>query len=232
MCLRRLKGLRAAVTAVAVCILVGVLTPGSVYAASTGLGSIGDAEFNDLQKEKADKILGFNDTDAGTTVEKVSALWKKNFTKKDLRLMTAIIYAEANGMGFDAKVAVGNVILNRMNDGLNGEEKYGYGYVTTIEEVVYDHKWGYQFSPVKDGSLEKALKIYDSMDPDQWKDWQIRAMNECKEAAKAALGGWKTVPDSCLYFNSHLTTQSKKCLENGWSFIIIEEHIYYNQVEE
>ena len=138
------------------------------------------------------------------------------------------VYAKAfdwcRGMGFDAKVAVGNVVLNRMND----QDKYGY--VSTIEEVIYDHKWGYQFSPVKDGSMAKALKLYDSMDPDKYKDWEISAMTACKEAAKAALSGWKTVPDDFKY--SHLTTQSKTCMENGWSFKIIEKHIYYTKDTE
>ncbi len=229
---KRFAGTKVIALFVLFCFLIGDIGVNPAEGASAKLGSIKDGEFNCELKPEVDEVLGFNDNETGITVKKAISGWKKNFTKKDLRLMSAIIYAEANGMGFDAKVAVGNVVLNRMNDGLDGEEKYGYGYVTTVEEVIYDHKWGYQFSPVKDGSMEKALKIYDSMDPDKWKDWQIRAMNECKEAAKAALGGWKTVPDSYLYFNSHLESQSRTCLENGWSFSIIERHIYYNKVEE
>ena len=229
---KRFAGAKAITLFAVFGVLISLIHVSQIEGASAKLGSIQDGEFSDELQPEVDRILGFNDNDLGITVEKAMSGWKKYFTKKDLRLMSAIIYAEANGMGFDAKVAVGNVVLNRMNDGLDGEEKYGYGYVTTIEEVIYDHKWGYQFSPVKDGSMDKALKIYDSMDPDKWKDWQIRAMNECKEAAKAALGGWKTVPDSYLYFNLHIETQSRACLENGWGFSVIERHIYYNKVEE
>ncbi|MCR5429361.1 MAG: cell wall hydrolase [Lachnospiraceae bacterium] len=197
-----------------------------VSAASPALGSLDIGAFSEADKETAIENLGFDLPEEEYLAGYKDSAWKKNFTKAELRLMSAIIYAEANGMGFDAKVAVGNVVLNRMND----QDKYGY--VSTIEEVIYDHKWGYQFSPVKDGSLAKALKLYDSMDPDKYKDWQITAMTACKEAAKAALSGWKTVPDDFKYFNSHLTTQSKACMEKGWSFVIIEKHIYYSKDTE
>jgi spore germination cell wall hydrolase CwlJ-like protein len=197
-----------------------------VSAASPALGSLDIGAFSEADKETAIENLGFDLPEEEYLAGYKDSAWKKNFSKAELRLMSAIIYAEANGMGFDAKVAVGNVVLNRMND----QDKYGY--VSTIEEVIYDHKWGYQFSPVKDGSLAKALKLYDSMDPDKYKDWQITAMTACKEAAKAALSGWKTVPDDFKYFNSHLTTQSKTCMENGWSFVIIEKHIYYSKDTE
>ncbi|MBR5966994.1 MAG: cell wall hydrolase [Lachnospiraceae bacterium] len=217
----------------AVCALLGAvfftgLMSGAVKvsAASPALGSLDLESFSDADRESALEDLGFDTPEEEYLAAYKDSAWKKNFTKAELRLMSAIIYAEANGMGFDAKVAVGNVVLNRMND----QDKYGY--VSTIEEVIYDHKWGYQFSPVKDGSMAKALKLYDSMDPDKYKDWEIRAMTACKEAAKAALSGWKTVPDDVKYFNSHLTAQSKTCMEKGWSFKIIEKHIYYTKDSE
>ncbi|MBO4506742.1 MAG: cell wall hydrolase [Lachnospiraceae bacterium] len=217
----------------AVCALLGAvfffgIMSGAVKvsAASPTLGSLDLESFSDADRESALEDLGFDAPEEEYLAAYKDSAWKKNFTKAELRLMSAIIYAEANGMGFDAKVAVGNVVLNRMND----QDKYGY--VSTIEEVIYDHKWGYQFSPVKDGSMAKALKLYDSMDPDKYKDWEIRAMTACKEAAKAALSGWKTVPDDFKYFNSHLTTQSKTCMEKGWSFKIIEKHIYYTKDTE
>jgi len=195
-----------------------------VKAASLNLGSLNTEGLSGEQTGIAEDILGFADYEADYLAAYKDSAWKKNFTKAELRLMTAIIYAEANGMDFDAKVAVGNAVLNRMYD----EDKYGY--VSTIEEVIYDHKWGYQFSPVKDGSMARALKIYDSMDPDVYKSWQITAMNACKEAAKAALSGWKTIPDDYQYFNSHLEKQSVSCMENGWSFKPLSSSIYVNTV--
>ncbi len=217
----------------AICALLGAVFLSAAFsgdvrvsAASPALGSLDLENLDAADRDDALEDLGFESTEEAYLATYKDSAWKKNFTKAELRLMTAIIYAEANGMGFDAKVADGNVVLNRMYD----EGKYGY--VSTVEEVIYDHKWGYQFSPVKDGSLAKALQIYDSMDPDKFKDWEIRAMNACKEAAKAALSGWKTVPDDFQYFNSHLDKQSKTCMENGWSFKIIERHIYYSKNSE
>ena len=227
-----LKWRRLSFLLATVCLMICIMPECRMYAASASLGSIRADGFDEEKRTVLLEKLGFTDREEEFGEKFDASAWKKNFTKKELRLMSALIFAEANGMDFDAKVAVANAVLNRMRDGLDGEEKYGYGYVTTIEEVIYDHKWGYQFSPVKDGSLDKALKIYDNMDPDVWKDWQIRAMSECIEAAKAALAGWKTIPDSFLYFNSHLEKQSRSCLENGWSFSIIERHIYYNKLSE
>ncbi len=58
--------------------------------------------------------------------------------------LARIIHAEANGEPLLGQIAVGNVVLNRV--------KSNY-YPNTIYGVIFDRKYGVQFSPVLDGSI-------------------------------------------------------------------------------
>jgi len=83
-----------------------------------------------------------------------AVLSRGNINREDLMLLARLIYAEARGESFTGQVAVGAVILNRLASP---------GFPKTIREVILqrnDHV--YQFSPVKDGSInlqpdEKAI---------------------------------------------------------------------------
>lgn len=69
----------------------------------------------------------------------------RGFTREDVGLLARIIYAEARGESFTGQVAVGAVILNRLQHG---------EFPKTIREVVMQKQSGtYQFSPVEDGSI-------------------------------------------------------------------------------
>ncbi|MCR5767626.1 MAG: cell wall hydrolase [Lachnospiraceae bacterium] len=159
-----------------------------------------------------------------------SSYKKSGFSKKDLKYLSAIIYCEANSQVFDSKVAVANTVLNRMRN----ENPNEWGHVSTIYEVIYDRRWGVQFSPTsaskgKTSSMDKALNIYAHLDDGTCKDWEVRAMKNCIEAAKAALAGYRSIPESFMFFNSHLNTQPGKCLDKEERFIILDKHIYYTE---
>lgn len=100
---------------------------------------------------------------------------KKKYNKADLRLMSAIIYCEANIEPYAGKLAVGIVIMNRVNS---------KSFPNTIKKVIYQKS---QFSPVKNGSLKRALARYDA--------GKFKSKNEkqCIKAAKAALDGVTSV---------------------------------------
>ena len=147
--------------------------------------------------------------------------WNDSYTKADLKYLSCIIYCEANSMSNAGKVAVGNVVVNRMKSG--GD----WSHVNTIKEVIYDRKWAVQFSPTVNGSLDKALKLYKSMDPEEFRDWEIEYMKDCIEAAKQVLRGKKTIPDNFLYFNGYVSGSKKKCEDAGTSYRIIGGHIYF-----
>lgn len=100
---------------------------------------------------------------------------KPKYTKSELRLMASIINCEAGGESFQGKLAVGIVVMNRV------ESK---AFPNTIKKVIYQKN---QFSPVRNGMLNKMLKQYDDgkTNSAQWKS--------CISAAKKVLNGQRTI---------------------------------------
>lgn len=89
--------------------------------------------------------------------------------------MAAIINCEAGAESYQGKLAVGIVIMNRVQS---------KQFPNTIRKVVYQRG---QFSPVRNGSLNKRLAQYDAGKTGgaQWKD--------CIKAAKAVLEGQTSI---------------------------------------
>ncbi|WP_312100274.1 cell wall hydrolase [Lachnoclostridium sp.] len=168
---------------------------------------------------------------ATTAPIKVEASAAKSYTSSDLRLLTAIIYCEAGWESYKGKVAVGNVILNRVDSNL-------FDHVTTIREAVYDLKrWGRQFEPAynltksgkyttKGAPLEAALKLY--VYGDYKSEEQKKVMAECKKAAKAAMDGTNVIGDY-LYFNSYVAATKAKCVKEKIPYKIIGNHIFFER---
>ena len=95
------------------------------------------------------------------------------YTAEDLYWLAKIVTCEAGSVTFNQQVMVANVILNR---------RASSSFPNTIYEVIYDRRFGIQFSPAYSGRLPKAnpnAKTY--------------------LACKAALNGLNLAPD-CLYF--------------------------------
>ena len=66
------------------------------------------------------------------------------YRSDDLYWLSRIISAESRGEPLLGQIAVGNVVLNRMRH---------KDYPNTIYGVIFDKKYGVQFSPVLDGSI-------------------------------------------------------------------------------
>lgn len=111
-------------------------------------------------------------TSAKKTASKTT---KASYTKAELRLLSCIIYAEAGGQSYAGKLAVGIVIMNRVQSKL---------FPNTLKGVIYQK---YQFGPVRNGSLNSALKQYDN------NKFTSSQEKQCIKAAKAALSGTKTI---------------------------------------
>lgn len=205
-------------------VVMSMLPIGKVSAASVAGSSLGLLKGNETAEaaeKNAKKLL----EDANLDEEYQKAFdkkkWKKQYTKADLRELSCIIFAEANAKGFGAMAAVGNVVVNRMN---NNDD---WSHVSTIHEVIYDRKWGVQFAPTVDGNLKKAYAIYDNLNNGTRKEWEIRDMNRAIEAATAVLKGYNAVPEDFVYFNGYVDKTLKKCLEKGYGFWIKDRHIYF-----
>lgn len=108
---------------------------------------------------------------------------KKKYTNSELRLMSCIIYAEANGEPYAGKLAVGIVVKNRQ------ESKT---FPNTIKGVIYQK---YQFGPARNGSLNRALREYDAG------RFTSSAEKACIKAAKEALNGTKKVKYGSKTYN-------------------------------
>ena len=113
------------------------------------------------------------ETKKKTTTKKKKS--KKRYSKADLRLMASIINCEAGSEPYQGKLAVGIVVMNRVSS---------KSFPNSIKGVIYQKG---QFSPVRNGSLKKRLRQYDSKrtGSKQWKS--------CISAARKTLQGQKTI---------------------------------------
>lgn len=123
---------------------------------------------SDSSKDKEQK----EETKKSQKTKKGSA---KAYTKKELRYMASIIYCEAGNQSYAGKLAVGIVVKNRM------ESKR---FPNTIKGVLYQKN---QFTPTRNGALNKALKVYDK------NGFKTKKYSSCLKAAKESLSGVKTV---------------------------------------
>ncbi len=183
----------------------------------------GEIDPKDEKGKKYIEDITFSKKDVEAEYEKTykKTKWNDSFDKTDLKYLSCIIYCEANSMSEEGKIAVGNVILNRLR------AKGDWAHVTTIKEVIYDRKWAVQFSPTINGSLKKALALYKSMDPSEFREWEIEYMEDSIQAAKQVLRGKKVIPDDFLYFNGSVTRTKEKCEAAGSTYRIIGGHIYF-----
>lgn len=113
--------------------------------------------------------------------------------------LSRIIYAEANTEPLLGKIAVGNVIMNRVNSS---------EFPNTIYSVIFDRKYGVQFTPVANGS------IYNN------------ANKECERAAKMVLEGY-TVDESALYFMNAAAASNLWVKNNREYCFSIGKHSFY-----
>ncbi|EKN71227.1 cell wall hydrolase [Schinkia azotoformans] len=101
----------------------------------------------------------------------------KNENQDDLLLLATLIEAEAGDEPFIGQVAVGNVIVNRINDSR---------FPDTIEAIINEPG---QFTPVSTGRINSVKPSQSSI-----------------EAAKKALQGEKPVKNAVYFFNKANTT--------------------------
>lgn len=122
------------------------------------------------------------------------------YTQEDLKLLACTIEAEAGDQSFVGMVAVGNVILNRVNS-----ERYQ----DSLKDVIYAP---YQFAVVRNGSLARKFKTYN----------KTEVSKKCISAAKAAFDGENHVGNR-LYFRMY----SKSYAKTVKNYLIIGDHIFH-----
>ncbi|MBE7028631.1 MAG: copper amine oxidase [Ruminococcaceae bacterium] len=124
---------------------------------------------------------------------------EKDYNLDDVMWLSRIIEAESSGEPFSGKIAVGNVILNRVKC----DE-----FPDTISEVIFDRKFGVQFQPVANN------KIYNT------------PSNESVMAALLAIRDVNLAGDS-LYFLNPVIATNRWILNNRTYYITINNHDFY-----
>ena len=97
-----------------------------------------------------------------------------DISSSDLDLLAALIYCEAGNQPMEGKIAVGQVVLNRVASG---------SFANSIHDVIYESG---QFTPAYSGQLAGVIGS---------------APSDCYDAALAAMNGEGTV-GGALYFNT------------------------------
>lgn len=103
------------------------------------------------------------------------------YATEDLDLLSRLIMAEAQGEPYQAKVAIGSVVLNRVSSGL---------FADSVQSVIYQNINGYyQFTPVANGWINKP------------------ADSDSIKAAQDAFNGADPTNGALWYYDSSTTNQ-------------------------
>jgi len=122
-----------------------------------------------------------------------------NYTQEDIYWLSRIVHAEASGENYSGKLAVANVVLNRVRDD---------NFPDTIKEVIFDRNYGIQFEPTSNGEIYK--------EPSE----------ESKKAAIEALNG-KDNSKGTLYFLNPRKSSSSWIVKNRKYAFTIQNHDFY-----
>lgn len=128
-----------------------------------------------------------------------------DYTQEELKLLACLVHAEAGNQSYEGKLAVANVVLNRVKSSK---------YPNTIEEVIYQPG---QFTVSSSGSLDKQL--------DNYNNYSSNSQRLTIKAAKAALSGANNI-GSRLYFNSYKSAV-KKGYDQKKNCVKIEDHLFW-----
>ncbi len=122
-----------------------------------------------------------------------------NYRSDEVYWLSRIISAEAKGESLEGQIAVGNVVLNRVRHP---------DYPNTIYGVIFDRKYGTQFSPVSFGTI-----------------YQTPTASAIR-AAKICLEGY-TLSDEILFFMNPKAATSNWIAQNRPYAFTIGNHVFY-----
>lgn len=147
-------------------------------------------------------IISIAKEDAYLTQKEIKAILPtfNGYSAEDLEWMSKIIHAEAKGEPYEAKLAVGNVILNR---------KESATYPETVKGVIFDNKSGVQFSPTANGS------IYNTPGNDSYL------------AALEVLEGKRNAEDALFFINPRYAKSTWVSRNREFAFTLKNHDFYY-----
>lgn len=136
----------------------------------------------------------------GATAPVTRSSSRNEANSADIYWLSRIIHAEAGGEPYRGKVAVGNVVLNRVNS---------KDFPNSIYAVIFEYYRSIpQFSPVADGTIYNTPS------------------SESIRAAKEAIGGSRPVGNATYFFNPDKA--SGRWIVRNKSFVTrIGDHVFY-----
>lgn len=134
---------------------------------------------------------------SGVSVNSSLIDWR--YTKDEIFWLGRIIEAESSGEPASGKVAVGNVILNRVKSN---------EFPNTIYTVIFDRTHGVQFEPIMNGSIYNTPSA------------------ESMISAKRALRG-ENIAGNSLYFLNPRTAANSWIANNRPYYMTIHNHDFY-----
>lgn len=142
---------------------------------------------------------------ATRSVNLTKATWKLEdaesyYNEDELYWLSRIIEAEAGGEVIEGKIAVGNVVLNRVAD---------RRYPNTIYGVIFDFKNGIQFTPAYTGTVYNKPSA------------------ESIIAAKICLEGYEIMPNVLFFFNPRIATTNWISKNRPFAMRIGNHDFYY-----
>ena len=143
----------------------------------------------------SDSLGGFSVTRGSGGIAGGSSYYRSD----EVYWLARIISAEAKGEPLRGKIAVGNVILNRVRSS---------DFPNTIYSVIFDRKYGVQFTPAANGT------VYET------------PTEESIIAAKICLEGY-TVNSGILYFVNPTKSPNSWASKNRAYFARIGNHAFY-----
>lgn len=124
----------------------------------------------------------------------------KFYNKDEVFWLGRIIHAESRGEPLLGQIAAGNVVMNRVRS------RY---YPNTIYGVIFDRKYGVQFSPILDGSIYNTPGYSATL------------------AAKICLEGTDVTGGAFFFLNVRLATSSWIPKNRDYAFTIGNHDFYY-----
>ncbi len=122
------------------------------------------------------------------------------YNMDDLYWLSRIINAESRGEPLLGQIAVGNVVLNR---------KASRDFPNTVYGVIFDKKYGVQFSPTTDGSIYKTPTYLSTV------------------AAKICLEGVSVSPDVLFFIEPTKANSAWIVLNREYAFTISNHYFFY-----
>ncbi len=163
-------------------------------------------DFKDaVSKEEEEELLKLQAEERAKKETEIKKQDGVNYSKEDLKLLACLVHSEAGTQSYEGKLAVANIVLNRVKS-----SKYG----GTIKSVIYQPG---QFSVARSGSLAKQLANYDN--------YSSNSQQLSIKAAKAALEGSNNI-GSRLYFHSYKAAVRKGYDKKGTS-VKLGDHLFW-----